>query len=388
MATSSLSLLHTIKDISQDKGGVPITVVRLLETLAQNNPEITIQLAASPGNSPLLDDSQVFPNFNWSSIPERNNRTFRDTLIQRVNQDQDCQWVIHDHGIWLPCNHAVAVASRRLGIPRVVSPHGMLEPWAWQYKPWKKRLAWLLFQSRDLKTAQVLHATAKSEAMNLRRFFPNIPIAVVPLGIDLPPTDIFNSSSPEKSKKTILFLSRIHEKKGLLNLVEAWAHLRPKDWTLMIAGPNEKGYQEVIDQKIRELNLTDTISFPGEVVGKAKWKLYCQADLFVLPTLSENFGIVVAEALACQTPVITTKGAPWSELEAYHCGWWIDIGVTPLVKTLQQAMSLSEAQRTEMGQRGRMLIESKYSWEQTTKQMLEVYNWVLGEGKQPSSLVD
>ncbi|MDR9405217.1 MAG: glycosyltransferase [Halothece sp. Uz-M2-17] len=385
MATSSISLLHTIKDISQDKGGVPIAVIRLLEDLAENHREISIKLAASPGKNPLLNTSKVFPNFNWSSLPEGNNRAFQNWVKTTAQQHPDQSLVIHDHGIWLPCNHAVAVASRSLGIPRIVSPHGMLEPWAWQYKRWKKRLAWFLFQYRDLKTAQVLHATATSEAINLRKFFPDLPIAIIPLGIDLPPAF---SCPPKPSKKTLLFLSRIHEKKGLLNLVEAWAQLQPLNWQLIIAGPNEKGYQEVIEKKIQALKLTDSISFPGEVVGEAKWELYRQADLFVLPTLSENFGIVIAEALACETPVMTTKGAPWSELETHRCGWWIDIGVTPLVENLQQAMSLSDGERREMGQRGRMLIESKYTWKETTEQLLELYHWMLRQGEKPSSLID
>jgi glycosyltransferase involved in cell wall biosynthesis len=84
---------------------------------------------------------------------------------------------------------------------------------------------------------------------------------------------------------------------------------------------------------------------------------------------------------------MTTKGAPWSELETHRCGWWIEIGVTPLVETLQQAMSLSDGERKEMGQRGRMLIESKYTWEQTAQQMLEVYQWMLGQRDQPPCIV-
>ncbi len=385
MVKPSLSLFHTIRDISQDKGGLPITVVQLLDNLAQSNNELEVELVAKPGNNPILNNSQKLPNFTWHSLPNTNHywqvKHFLQTIVKTDKQQQS---IFHDHGIWLPCNHAVAVTSRDLKIPRLVSTHGMLEPWAWQYKAWKKRIAWFLFQYRDLKTAQVLHATAESEAINLRKFFPDLPIAMIPLGIDLPPA---SSSPPKTSKKTLLFLSRIHEKKGLLNLVEAWAQLQPLNWQLIIAGPNEKGYQEVIEKKIQALKLTDSISFPGEVVGDAKWELYRQADLFVLPTLSENFGIVIAEALACETPVMTTKGAPWSELETHRCGWWIEIGVTPLVETLQQAMSLSDGERKEMGQRGRMLIESKYTWEQTAQQMLEVYQWMLGQRDQPPCIV-
>jgi len=388
MTTFQIHILHTIQDISQNKGGLPITVVQLLENLDQSKDELEVNLVAKPGNNPILNNSKKLHNFTWHSLANTNHYwQIKHFLETTVKTDKQQQLIFHDHGIWLPCNHAVAVTSRNLKIPRLVSPHGMLEPWAWQYKAWKKRIAWFLFQYRDLKTAQVLHATAESEAINLRKFFPNLPIAMIPLGIDLPPTSVFHSPLPEKQKKTLLFLSRIHEKKGLLNLVEAWARLQPKNWQLVIAGPSEKGYQGVIEKRIQELKLTETISFPGEVVGDSKWQLYHQADLFVLPTLSENFGIVVAEALACKTPVITTKGAPWSDLEEYRCGWWIELGVTPLVDALQEAMLLSDIERVEMGRRGRSLVETKYTWEQTAQQMLEVYRWMLGQKEQPACIV-
>jgi glycosyltransferase involved in cell wall biosynthesis len=281
MVKPSLSLFHTIRDISQDKGGLPITVVQLLDNLAQSNNELEVELVAKPGNNPILNNSQKLPNFTWHSLPNTNHywqvKHFLQTIVKTDKQQQS---IFHDHGIWLPCNHAVAVTSRDLKIPRLVSTHGMLEPWAWQYKAWKKRIAWFLFQYRDLKTAQVLHATAESEAINLRKFFPDLPIAMIPLGIDLPPA---SSSPPKTSKKTLLFLSRIHEKKGLLNLVEAWAQLQPLNWQLIIAGPNEKGYQEVIEKKIQALKLTDSISFPGEVVvcftdsQRKFWDCYCRS---------------------------------------------------------------------------------------------------------------
>jgi glycosyltransferase involved in cell wall biosynthesis len=387
MMSSSIHLLHTIQDISQDKGGLPIAVLQLLESLAWQNADLSIQLAAKPGKIPLLTDSQVLPNFNWLSLPKLNYWAVQQLIAKNIRTQQK-SFILHDHGIWLPYNHGVAAACRRFGIPRVVSPHGMLEPWAWQYKAWKKGLAWSIFQHHDLETVQVLHATGNSEATNLRNFFPDIPIAMIPLGIDLPSHSTLQSTPSKKNKKTLLFLSRIHEKKGLLNLVEAWAYLRPKNWELIIAGPNEREYQAIVERKIQELNLSETISFPGEVIGEAKWQLYHEADLFVLPSFSENFGMVVAEALACETPVITTKGTPWSELEAYRCGWWINFGVMPLLEALQEAISLSDGELRAMGQRGRMLIEAKYSWEQTTKQMSEVYNWVLGQGEKPVSLVD
>jgi glycosyltransferase involved in cell wall biosynthesis len=380
-------ILHTIKNISRHTGGVPVAVVQLLEAIAEQAQGTSIKLAASPGDDPLLSRTYIRPAFEWEPLSSNFQRSFRSVLHKAGKSSQvNRPLLIHDHGIWLPNNHIVAIEARRFRIPRVVSIHGMLEPWALQHRTYRKRVAWYLFQKHDLRTAQVLHATAKEEALNLKKICPQVPVAVVPLGVELPTR--INQRLNVSSKRTALFLSRIHVKKGLLNLVEAWAHLQHKSWDLIIAGPDENGYRAVIERRVKELGLTASIRFEGLVSGEAKWKLFQEADLFVLPTFSENFGIVVAEALAHGVPVITTKGAPWSDLLTYRCGWWIETGVSPLVEALQEAMALSQAERTEMGDRGRQMIEAKYTWKRTAEQMLHVYKWVLGQSSKPTFVMD
>ena len=138
--------------------------------------------------------------------------------------------------------------------------------------------------------------------------------------------------------KKILFLSRIHIKKGIENLIEAWSQIEinlRKNWIIEIVGNGEEAYIEVLQQKIMKHNLQEQIIIKPPVFGKDKIKLFREVSLFVLPTFSENFGIVVAESLASYTPVITTKGTPWEELNTCHAGWWIDIGVEPLKKALE-----------------------------------------------------
>jgi glycosyltransferase involved in cell wall biosynthesis len=123
------------------------------------------------------------------------------------------------------------------------------------------------------------------------------------------------------------------------------------------------------------------------VDGQQKWELYRRADLFILPSHSENFGMVVAEALACGLPVITTKGTPWEALTQHRCGWWVDVGVEPLADALRAAMALDDAERCEMGSRGRRLVEHEYTWSIVAKQMVSVYRWVLGQAERPACLI-
>jgi len=261
----------------------------------------------------------------------------------------------------------------------------MLEPWATKHKRWKKRLAMSLYQLRDLESARALVVTAETEYSNLRQLGLKQPIAVIPNGVNLPDDMALKPTLSESRdiQRTVLFLSRIQEVKGLPNLVEAWARLRPVGWRLQIAGPDEAGHLGKVLALAGQLRVADSMEYVGEVDDKAKSSLYRQADLFVLPTFSENFGVVVAEALAHGLPVITTKGAPWKDLVTYGCGWWIDIGVAPLVDALRVATALSDRERRAMGLRGRIYVQ-RYNWTDIAKDMAALYRWVLREGGRPS----
>ena len=157
---------------------------------------------------------------------------------------------------------------------------------------------------------------------------------------------------------------------------------------MVVCGPDECGHSHEVKRAVEKAGLTDVFDFKPPVYGPEIETLYASADLFVLPTFTENFGIVIAEALASGLTVITTKGAPWEELHTHHCGWWIDIGIEPLAATLREATSLSDQKRYEMGQRGRRLVQEKYTWPTIGLRMKEVYEWVLGTGKKPDCICD
>jgi len=262
----------------------------------------------------------------------------------------------------------------------------MVEPWAMRHRAWKKQLAWWLYQRRDLRAVTVFHAANQSEALSVRRLGLSQPVAVIPNGVEVQPLGA-TDDIPTTNQRTALFLSRIHSSKGLLNLVAAWNQVRPEGWTCVIAGMDEGGHQAIVERAVQRAGLDKQFRFVGPIYGDDKWQLYRSADLFVLPTFSENFGVVVAEALASQVPVITTKRAPWKCLEANRCGWWVEVGAEPLVAALKAATSLSDVERSAMGARGRDLVTQRFRWEQIGSQMKEVYTWMLGGGSPPSCVM-
>jgi glycosyltransferase involved in cell wall biosynthesis len=296
--------------------------------------------------------------------------------------------LIHSHGVWHPANHWAARAARAWGVPLIVHPRGMLEPWALGQKAWKKRLALALFQRADLEGAAALVATSEMEYANLRQLGLRQPIAVIPNGVALPDSPAVAAPSPmmpvtPDSRRVALFLSRVHPKKGVLELVRAWGQAAPQGWRLRIAGPDEGGHWSEVARLVDQLGLGPVAEYVGPVEGARTAALYREADLFVLPTFSENFGLVVAEALTYGVPVITTRGAPWADLETYGCGWWIDTGVAPLVAALRQATALSDAERQAMGARGRDYVR-RYDWDAIAAETLALYRWVLGQGGRPA----
>jgi glycosyltransferase involved in cell wall biosynthesis len=297
--------------------------------------------------------------------------------------------ILHIHGLWDMLTHWAASAARKAKVPLVIQPRGMLEPWALEWKARKKRLALLLYQRKDLETACVLVATAEQEAENFRRFGLKQPVAILPNGVDLSHASCDRSQEGFRTRigasagvKKALFLSRVHPKKGLTNLLKAWSGLDTRGWILQLAGPNEGEHLAEVLLLARQLGLGDQVQYIGEFNDDAKWSVYANADLFILPTFSENFGIVVAEALAAGLPVITTTGTPWQDLETHHCGWWVPPTVQGLKMALADALSTPAQRLTEMGERGRVYVQ-RYNWSDIAVQMLHVYSWLLGNASKP-----
>jgi glycosyltransferase involved in cell wall biosynthesis len=171
-----------------------------------------------------------------------------------------------------------------------------------------------------------------------------------------------------------------------MNLISAWSRARPANWQLHLVGPDGAGHRREVEALIKHLGLAESVRLQGEVSDLDKWKVFEEADLFVLPSLSENFGVVVAEALASGLPVITTTAAPWAGLVEERCGWWIDVGIEPLEAALREATALTPDQRHELGHRGREYVRRSFSWHHVATQIRAVYEWMLHGGQTPDSV--
>ena len=285
--------------------------------------------------------------------------------------------IVHLHGLWQWGVHKVAKECQHKNVKYVISPRGMLDPWALSVKKWKKFVAMFLYQRRDLEMSRAFHATAEAESEHIRACGLQQPIMVAPNGVDLPTVMPERMPIDDFKGKTAIFLSRLHPGKGLLTLADAWAQSRPQGWRMLVIGPDSYGHKKEVFERLLANGISDQWRFVDAVNDIDKWRYYRSADLLVHPSVSENFGITIAEGLVAGLPVIATKGTPWGELESRGCGWWVDVGVEPLVEALTKAVLLSDAARRAMGERGRKLVEEKYTWEAVVRKMVKGYEEVL-----------
>jgi glycosyltransferase involved in cell wall biosynthesis len=355
-------------------GGPALSVSRLAAALEEAGAEVGLW---APDQS-----AAVSPLLPAGSSVQRIVGTESEALHRFGEPD-----ILHDNGIWLLHNHRLATLAEKHRIPRVVSTRGMLEPWALGHKRLKKKLAWCLYQRRDLQQARCHITTGKTEAENLQRLGLRVPIATVPNGVDVAEERLdvgltTEKSVPNRRGRTALFLGRIYPIKGLPMLIEAWARVRPDGWRLRIAGPDEAGHQKQVERAVSAAGLAEVVSFAGPVEPEMKEAAFRDADLFVLPTYSESFGMVVAEALAHGMPVLTTMAAPWSILRERGCGWWVDATVDGIAEGLRHATSLDAEALRAMGTRGRALVFAEFSWKRVADLMLSTYQEVLANGGQ------
>lgn len=307
--------------------------------------------------------------------------------------------ILHTHGLWQHPSWGALEWKRRYKRPHVVSVRGMLEPWAWRHMAWKKRPVWWLWERRNLESASLLHATSEQELQSFRERGLTAPIAIIPNGVEVPLAASEGLKVEGRRSgvirvktnhdlRTALFLSRLHPKKGLPLLLEAWAKVDAAGWGLRIVGPDEGGHEAELKRLCASLGLSTSaeapdVIFSGPLTGNAKERAYQDADLFILPTHSENFGIAVAEALAHGVPVITTHGAPWELLVEEGCGWWVPVTVDGIAGALADATKRAPDELAAMGKRGRAVVADRFSYDKIAAEMIACYEWVLGNGPRP-----
>lgn len=377
-----LAIIQIIPTISQEASGGTNAILGICKSLIDLHQDITL---TTLNWAPLSSTHSFHKQFPVAIGPRRLGRSpaMRRWLINQVKLNNVD--LLHNHSLWMMPNVYPGQIAKQYGIPLVVSPHGTMSAWAMKNGSSIKRYFWSFQQRPALDATTCFHATAFSEYEDIRRLGFNQPVAIIPNGISIP------EWLPEKQNKsrTLLFLGRIHPKKGIDILLPAWRAVQDHfpEWRLQIVGPDNRGYLKQMQHLASDLHL-ERVEFSGVLFGEQKHLTYRQADLFVLPTYSENFGISVAEALAAGTPAIVTKGAPWSGLEKHGAGWWIDIGLDALINCLEEAMGFSQANLSKMGLRGQNWMEAEYSWNQVGKQMMETYQWILHGGNKPDFIIE
>ena len=282
--------------------------------------------------------------------------------------------VTHGHGLYVGPNLIFGREARRQHKALVYHVHGMFEPYILRRSQWKKRLVHWLFEDRNIRDVRFWRALTAIEADQIAATGARQPIVVIPNGLDVAdfarPADMERPirtplvENLTKRSRRLLFLGRIHPKKGLMLLLPAWARICPRaqDWELVIAGPDEGGHLAEVRARAAELGLESRVTFTGLVQGDEKVRLLHSADLFVLPSYSEGLPMSVLEALACEVPVVATHESNVGDLMAGGAGWECEATVDSVSEVLERAVLSSDSERADRGSAGRRAIEARYAW--------------------------
>lgn len=286
---------------------------------------------------------------------------------------------LHLHGVWETILRSAAAAARRLGVPYAVRPAGMLDPWSLAQKKWKKRLALALGYRRMLNGAAFIHALNDDEAKLIEPLGLDTAIRVIPNGVflgeidPLPSPETFHADRPElNGEPYLLFLSRLHYKKGLDLLAEAYARFREAGGRsrLVVAGP-EEGAGDDFRQRIDRAGVAEHVTMTGPLYGTEKLAAMVGARAFVLPTRQEGFSVAVTEALACGLPVVTTHDCHFPQIAEVEAGLLTTLDVGEIAEAML-AVDRDPERAAQWGRNGRQLIESRFTWDRIAAQTVQI----------------
>ena len=385
MITSSVSRLG---------GGLFTSVRRLGQSLQSSNPDVSVHVLSTA--DPFVDEDIGA----WSPLKVKTHAAvgpwgFRyspgiDSDLRSLDLD-----IVHVQHLWMYPSVATLRWHGRTRRPYVVSPRGMIDQWAVKQARVKKWFAWHAFEKKHLSSASCIHALGESEIYGIRRRGIRTPICVIPNGIDIPPADRELPSPPKSaSRLQLLFLGRLHPKKGIDELLAAWQKWQREDahfsgdWELMLTGWGEANHVAKFKRRVHELGIDQTVKFSGPVFDQDKAALLRAATAFILPSFSEGLPVAVLEAWAYGLPVLITS----------HCnlGQGIvegaAISINPSADSIKEGLAaiarLSDTERRAMGLNGYRLVMRSYTWPKVAAQMREVYDWSIGGGQAPASVVD
>jgi glycosyltransferase involved in cell wall biosynthesis len=368
-----MRIAQIVPSLEEKHGGPTRSVRQLSAALAGLGHEVDL-LSTCPGQaaSPVQEDHLRVLQFRRDR-PEFlcPSAGLREHLLQNA---YDC---VHHHALWLRTLHYAHQNGQRTDRPLVISPRGMMTDWAWEHRRWKKRLAASLVHPGALAQADGWHATSTSEADDIRRRGFRQPICIAPNGVLCPSAgertranEVWSQLCPVAQPRPVaLFYSRFHRKKRLLELIDLWNDTAPKEWLLLVAGiPQE--------YSVAQLAAYARLHFPGDrivvVDGSDRPPPYVVASLFLLPSHTENFGMVIAEAMAWGVPVLVTDTTPWAEVSARDAGWCVPWEAYRA--TLHTALAEPRDQLKQRGARARDWVLGRYSWTEAARTLVEFYD--------------
>lgn len=425
-----MKILHVVALIQASTGGPAVSVTRLASEQAKLGNEVTLACLDYPYLGPQVDARGVRVVSIRGDILAVRGRGWSPKFRRVVMEEAKKAEIVHNHGLWMWPNAYAREAAVAAGKPLIISPRGMLELWSLNRSKLRKAVAWRLFEKKNLESASMFHATAESEKRSIEKAIGHgltrmntdsfsggdpagkssssektkkMPIVVAPNGVDLPDLaqrpgrEILEIKFPElKDRRWVAFMSRLHPKKGIDVLLRAWKkqtasgirHTEKKESfgllgslslgsLLILAGPDLVGYGVDVRRMVRELGIEDSVVIAGELQGVSKDCLLANADVVVLPSYSENFGIVVAEAMAWGRPVIASQSTPWQEVAEVGAGWWVKPEEGELVKAMKEALGKRPEELDAMGAKGRALVAERYTWAAPAERLTKAYEQTL-----------
>ena len=363
-------------------GGPPRSILGLCRAQRDAGADVRVVTTTANGDTEL--DAATVERGEYDGIPVRYcarawpRSIFRAPSLGHVvaSELRDAD-VVHIHGVWNATVWSAAAAARETGTPYVLSPRGMLTPAALAHDRWRKRLVYPFKDRRVIRDAARLHATSRPEFDELNRIHPPGRAIYVPNGVDLPLCAGDSSAARRRFRlppagPLVLFLGRIHPIKRLDLLAGAFGRLlrRHPDAHLVIAGPDEAGHRADVAPLFDDF--APSVTWTGGVDEAGKRELLDAADVLVMCSNSESFGMSAAEAMAAATPVVVTRTCPWADVGTHHAGFWVDQTPEAIAGALDAVLS-DRAAAEEMGRRGRALIASGYSWSHAATALIGEY---------------